>query len=136
MIAALRGEDAAELAHESPPLRDLHLPEHESSKYRYCTNFAVTGADLEGARLREEMLERIGDSVLVVGDSTTLRCMSTPTSRRWRWRFRRDGGEVSRLDVADMREQVAERSARLGARRRRRPCRAAARCRAVANGAG
>ena len=48
LIAALRGEDPPELAHQWAPVRDLHLPQHESSEYRYCTNFAVTGEALEG----------------------------------------------------------------------------------------
>src|ERR687890_445550 len=48
MIAALRGENAApELEHQTAPARDLHLPQHESSRFRYCTNFVVTGEGLE-----------------------------------------------------------------------------------------
>ena len=47
-------------------------PEHESSTYRYCTNFAVTGEGLDPADWIEA-LEAIGDSVLVVGDQRTLK---------------------------------------------------------------
>jgi DAK2 domain fusion protein YloV len=113
MIAALRGEDPPELAHQAPPLRELHLPQHESSKYAYCTNFAVTGKDLETPDF-VEMLEQIGDSVLVVGDSSTLKVhVHTDEPEMAMAMFVAHGGEVSRLDVADMREQVAERSARL-----------------------
>jgi uncharacterized protein len=113
LIAALRGEDPPELAHQAPPLRDLHLPQHESSKYRYCTNFAVTGRDLETPDF-VDMLEQIGDSVLVVGDSSTLKVhVHTDEPEMAMSMFVAHGGEVSRLDVADMREQVAERSARL-----------------------
>src|SRR2546426_475790 len=39
---------------------------HESSRFRYCTNFAVTGDGLEAGRFIAQ-LEEIGDSVLVVG---------------------------------------------------------------------
>jgi len=113
LIAALRGEDPPELAHQAAPLRDLHLPQHESSKYRYCTNFAVTGHDLETPDF-VDMLEQIGDSVLVVGDSSTLKVhVHTDEPEMAMAMFVAHGGEVSRLDVADMREQVAERSARL-----------------------
>jgi uncharacterized protein len=113
LIAALRGEDPPELAHQAPPVRDLHLPQHESSKYRYCTNFAVTGATGDRSEF-VEMLEQIGDSVLVVGDAGTLRVhVHTDEPDMAVSMFVAHGGEASRLDIADMREQVAERSARL-----------------------
>ena len=113
MIAALRGEDPPELAHQQAPARDLHLPQHESSQYRYCTNFAVTGSGLANAEF-VEMLEQIGDSVLVVGDASTRKVhVHTDEPDLAVSMFVAHGGEVSRLDVADMREQVAERTARL-----------------------
>jgi DAK2 domain fusion protein YloV len=114
VIAALRGDEAApELEHHTAPARDLHLPQHGDSRYRYCTNFVVTGdaLDSHGA---VPLLEEIGDSVLVVGDQKTLKVhVHTDEPDRAVDVFERDGGEVSRLDVADMREQVAERAARL-----------------------
>ena len=113
LIAALRGEDPPELPHQAPPIRDLHLPQHESSKYRYCTNFAVTGSKLENSEF-VEMLEQIGDSVLVVGDASTRKVhVHTDEPDLAMSMFVAHGGEVSRLDVADMREQVAARSSRL-----------------------
>src|SRR4051794_40018552 len=72
VISALRGVPPPDVAHESAPARALHLPEHESSEYRFCTNFAVFGEDLEGQGF-VPMLEELGDSVLVVGDQRTLR---------------------------------------------------------------
>src|SRR6266511_5645435 len=48
VVAALRGEAAPELAHHAPA-RITH-PEHESSTFRYCTNFAVIGDGLDPAR--------------------------------------------------------------------------------------
>lgn len=110
VVAALRGEAAPELAHHAPA-RITH-PEHESSTYRYCTNFAVTGSDLEAARYLPA-LEAVGDSVLVVGDRTTLK-VHVHTDDPGRALALFDGaGEVSRLDVADMHAQVAKRAARL-----------------------
>jgi hypothetical protein len=70
VVAALRGAEAPELEHHAPA-RVTH-PQHESSTYRYCTNFAVTGDDLDDTRFIRE-LEKLGDSVLVVGDRTTLK---------------------------------------------------------------
>jgi DAK2 domain fusion protein YloV len=110
-LAALRGDAAPELEHHYAPAA-LHRPEHESSSYRYCTNFAVTGQDLEAGSFTP-MLEDIGDSVLVVGDDRTLRVhVHTDEPARAVALFEQVG-EVSRFDVADMLEQVAERSSRL-----------------------
>ncbi|MGZ4269082.1 MAG: DAK2 domain-containing protein [Solirubrobacteraceae bacterium] len=110
VVAALRGDNAPAIAHHAPA-RVTH-PEHESSTYRYCTNFAVTGAGLQ-AQPFVGALEAIGDSVLVVGDEATLKVhVHTDDPERAIAAF--DGvGEVSHLDVADMRVQVAERDARL-----------------------
>jgi fatty acid kinase len=110
-LAALRGQDAPQLEHQYAPAA-LHRPEHESSSFRYCTNFAVTGESLDAHRFTPE-LERLGDSVLVVGDDRTLRVhVHTDNPDAAVALFER-AGEVSRFDVADMHEQVAERSARL-----------------------
>jgi fatty acid kinase len=110
VIAALRGSAAPELAHHSPA-RITH-PQHESSTYRYCTNFAVTGEDLDPVQWNDP-LERFGDSVLVVGDSHTLKVhLHTDEPERATALFA-EIGELSHLDVADMTEQVAQRSERL-----------------------
>jgi DAK2 domain fusion protein YloV len=112
IVAALRGTDGPQLEHHhAPALR--HAPdEHVSSTYRYCTNFAVTGAGLEQARF-VPLLEAIGDSVLVVGDSHTLRVHVHTDEPSAATDVFADAGQVSRLDVADMHEQVADRAGRL-----------------------
>jgi uncharacterized protein len=110
VIAALRGTEAPALAHHSPA-RITH-PQHESTTYRYCTNFAVTGEGLDPTPWNDQ-LERLGDSVLVVGDSHTLKVhLHTDEPGRATALFE-EIGEVSHLDVADMTEQVQERSSRL-----------------------
>ena len=58
-------------------------------------------------------LERLGDSVLVVGDETTLKVHVHTDDPEQAIAAFAGAGEVSHLDVADMREQVAERGARL-----------------------
>ncbi len=112
VVAALRGEDAPELDHYAPA-RITH-PEHSSSTFRFCTNFAVTGTDLNAAKFIQP-LEEIGDSVLVVGDEKTLKVHLHTDTPELATKLFEDAGEVSRLDVADMRAQVAERDVRLGA---------------------
>jgi DAK2 domain fusion protein YloV len=112
VVAALRGEAAPALAHHAPA-RVSH-PEHDSSTYRYCTNFAVTGAQLDAARY-VGALEELGDSVLVVGDHTTLKVHVHTDDPETAIAVFAGVGDVSRLDVADMSAQVARRDARLAA---------------------
>jgi uncharacterized protein len=110
VVAALRGEDPPELDHHAPA-RITH-PHHSSGTYRFCTNFAVTGSALQPAAFISA-LEQLGDSVLVVGDERTLKVhLHTDEPERATAVFE-GAGEVSRLDVADMRLQVAERDERL-----------------------
>jgi DAK2 domain fusion protein YloV len=116
VVAGLRhdGTPPPEVARHAPA--KTTRPHHEDSRYRYCTNFIVTGSGLEG-RGFVPALEAVGDSVLVVGDETTLKVhvhTDEPESAMGIFDGR---GEVSQLDVADMREQVAERTARLAANR-------------------
>ena len=112
MIAALRGTDAPIVAVQAPAR--ISYPQHDSSTYRYCTNFAVTGRELD-PRGWIELLEAIGDSVLVVGDAATLKIhVHTDDPAAATGLF--DGaGDVSHLDVADMHAQVLARSDRLAA---------------------
>ncbi len=59
------------------------------------------------------LLEGIGDSVLVVGDAHTLKVHVHTDDPSLATALFDGAGEVSRLDVADMHEQVAERAERL-----------------------
>jgi DAK2 domain fusion protein YloV len=114
IVAALRGAEPPSLAHHAPA-RVTH-PQHESSTYRYCTNFAVTGRDLGPPGPHVEALEALGDSVLVVGDRTTLKVhVHTDEPDRATALFV-GAGAVSHLDVADMRGQIARRDERLAGR--------------------
>jgi DAK2 domain fusion protein YloV len=111
VVAALRGQQQIELAHHEPA-RVIHATQHESSTYRYCTNFAVTGVEVDGKSL-VPALERIGDSVLVVGDARALRVHVHTDTPDAAVALFAEHGEVSRLEASDMRQQVADRNARL-----------------------
>ncbi len=112
-LNVLQGEEAPALEHHAPA--KISHPQHASSTYRYCTNFAVTGAELSTSYFIP-LLEQIGDSVLVVGDLKTLKVhVHTDDPERATAIFS-EHGSVSRLDVADMREQVVARAERLAAR--------------------
>ncbi|QEC48655.1 DAK2 domain-containing protein [Baekduia soli] len=111
VVAALRGTEAPALEHHAPAR--MSQPEHASSTYRYCTNFAVTGRDLDPPAGFADRLEAIGDSVLVVGDARTLKVHVHTDDPEQATGVFAGVGEVSHLDVADMRAQVVERQARL-----------------------
>ena len=111
IIAALRGTEPPVVARHAPPAR-ITRPEHESSTFRYCTNFAVTGHDLDPGPWIER-LEALGDSVLVVGDAATLKIHVHTDFPGGATALFTGAGEVSHLDVADMHAQVVARDERL-----------------------
>jgi DAK2 domain fusion protein YloV len=113
VVAALRGTEAPEIERFAPAAR-LSVPQHASSTFRYCTNFAVTGTDLDAHR-HVDGLEALGDSVLVVGDSATLKVHVHTDDPEAATALFAGLGEVSRLDVADMHAQVTQREERLAA---------------------
>ncbi len=110
VVAALVGQEPPEIEHYAPA--KITHPEHSSSTYRYCTNFAVTGHDLLASRYTAA-LEALGDSVLVVGDPATLKVHLHSDEPERATALFEGAGVVSHLDVADMRVQVAEREERL-----------------------
>jgi uncharacterized protein len=112
IIGALRGTEPPALEHQATA-RVTH-PQHASTTYRYCTNFAVSGSGLE-PRSFIAALEQLGDSVLVVGDQTTLKVHVHTDDPNAATALFADLGAVSHLDVADMREQVQQRDERLAA---------------------
>ena len=116
VVAGLRGDDAElpEVSHHEAPR--LSLPHHEDSRFRYCTNFIVAGSGLSSREFLPR-LEGLGDSVLVVGDEATLKVHVHTDEPEAAVALFEGAGEVTNLDVADMREQMAERSARLAAGR-------------------
>ncbi|HLY50636.1 MAG TPA: DAK2 domain-containing protein [Solirubrobacteraceae bacterium] len=115
IVGALRGSAPPPVAHHAAA-RVTH-PQHSSTTFRYCTNFAVTGSGLEQRRF-VRALEELGDSVLVVGDQTTLKVHVHTNDPDAATALFAGVGAVSHLDVADMREQVEQRDERLTAERR------------------
>ena len=119
IVGALRGSEPPSLEHHAAA-RITH-PQHASSTYRYCTNFAVTGTSLEQRRF-VPLLEQIGDSVLVVGDPTTLKVHVHTDDPNSATALFSEFGVVSHLDVADMHAQVQQREERLSAPRAMAVC--------------
>src|SRR5438067_1976261 len=77
LVEILRGVAAAARGEELPePSRAPALPQQavhqELSRFRYCTAFVIEGESLDPAHVERE-LDKLGDSLLVVGDSTALK---------------------------------------------------------------
>jgi hypothetical protein len=129
IVGALRGGQLPALEHHEAA-RVTH-PQHSSSTFRYCTNFAVTGSGLESRRFAQA-LELLGDSVLVVGDAATLKVHVHTDDPNAATALFAGAGTVSRLDVADMHDQVQRRDERLARQAKTAACGAVA----VATGDG
>ncbi len=114
VLAALRGEDTdlPEIQHHAAA--QITHPQHEDSRFTYCTNFIVSGAGLSPRQFIPG-LEELGDSVLVVGDEATLKVHVHTDDPEAAMEVFAGAGEVTNLDVADMRKQIAEREARVAA---------------------
>ena len=72
LMSGLAGEEVElpEIPHYEPArITDVH---HADSRFRWCTNFIVTGIGLDAESFAPQ-LEELGDSVLVVGDEATLK---------------------------------------------------------------
>jgi DAK2 domain fusion protein YloV len=111
VVLELSGEPLPEAPVESEAL-GLQAIHQELSRYRYCTGFVVEGDGLDVSGL-ERSLDRLGDSLLVVGDETALKvhvhtddpgaAISAATAM----------GVVGRVEIANMHAQTFEREGRL-----------------------
>ena len=110
ILGVLRGGATAPLAHQASAR--VTRPQHSSTTYRYCASFAVTGTELE-RRQFVPALEQLGDSVLIVGDRSTLKVHVHTDDPDAATALFASAGTVSHLDVADMRAQVERRDVRL-----------------------
>ncbi len=116
MVAGLAGEEVQlpEIPHYAAARLDqVH---HADSRYRFCTNFIVSGRGLEGDAFVDG-LEAIGDSVLVVGDEATIKVHVHTDDPDAAKRMFAGSGTISNEDIADMHIQVASQRARLEGQR-------------------
>ncbi len=115
MVAALAGDAsiADGLEHHAAPTAAGGAHVAEASEYRFCTNFAVTGTELDGASWRRRLEER-GDSVMVVGDAATLRVHIHTDDPQNVIALFGEVGEVVDVEIENMHEQTHARNERLG----------------------
>ena len=111
MVYGATGQDlpGAPVETESLGLDAIH---QELSEYRYCTVFVVEGVELDKDAL-ESRLEEIGDSLLVVGDSTALKVHVHTDDPGRALTLGTALGVVEGVEIANMHVQTAQREERL-----------------------
>ncbi|MEN3343338.1 MAG: fatty acid kinase [Actinomycetota bacterium] len=111
VAAAVTGEPLPEAppAEASPPLEAVH---RELSRFRYCTVFLVEGEQLRRDPLEAE-LERLGDSLLVVGDERALKVHVHTDDPGAALSLGTRAGTIDRVEIANMHEQIQGREKRL-----------------------
>ena len=84
----------------------------ELSEYRYCTVFVIEGTGLDADGLERD-LERLGDSLLVVGDSSALKVHVHTDDPGAALSLGTASGTIDGIEIADMHRQTLEREERL-----------------------
>ena len=111
LAAAVSGEELADSDVLAEPVSPPAI--HQAlSRFRYCTSFVVAGAGLDASRVRGE-LDPIGDSVLVVGDSSALKVHVHTDEPGIALQTGTRAGVICAVEVADMHRQTMERRQRL-----------------------
>ena len=110
---------AAGVAHEELPEAPVETEElaveaihQELSRYRYCTTFVIEGEGLDSEAIEEE-LERLGDSLLVVGDASALKVHVHTDEPGTALSIGTAVGVIERVEIANMHEQTVQREERL-----------------------
>jgi hypothetical protein len=111
VAATVSGEPLPE-----PQPRDQRLGveaiHQELSPFRYCTVFLVEGQDLDRETLETE-LEKLGDSLLVVGDSSALKVHVHTDDPGAALTLGTNVGTIDGIEIANMHEQTQDRTERL-----------------------
>ena len=110
LAAAVAGEPLPE------PTELAELPaaafHQEASRFRYCTVFVVEGSGLDREALAEA-LDRLGDSLLVVGDPSALKVHLHTDDPGAALSIGAGLGTLEAVEIANMHLQTAEREKRL-----------------------
>jgi DAK2 domain fusion protein YloV len=118
LLELVRGIAAA-VAHEELPSAPVESEElgleaihQELSRYRYCTTFLIEGEGLDQSALEEEF-DRLGDSLLVVGDPSALKVHVHTDEPGAALALGTRVGVIDGVEIANMHQQTAEREERL-----------------------
>ena len=111
IAAAISGEPIPE-----PPPAQEHLSvdafHRELSRYKYCTVVLIEGRNLDREALEAE-LEKLGDSLLVVGDPNVIKVHVHTDDPGAVLSIGTSVGTIDRIEIANMHEQTAQREERL-----------------------
>jgi DAK2 domain fusion protein YloV len=110
IAAHISGEPLPEPA-EAEPLAPEAVHQ-EASRYRYCTVFVVEGDELDRTVLEGD-LAPLGDSLLVVGDSSALKAHVHTDDPGAALRAGTALGVIERVEISNMHLQTAQREERL-----------------------
>jgi len=110
LAAVAAGEEIA--APPEAPEVTLDAVHQELSRYRYCTTFVVEGGDLDAPALEAE-LDKLGDSLLVVGDPSALKVHVHTDDPGAALSLGTRAGAIEGVEIADMHRQTEEREERL-----------------------
>jgi hypothetical protein len=111
VVLGATGEPLPEAPVESEAL-GLEAIHQELSRYRYCTGFVVEGDGLDVDGL-ERSLDRLGDSLLVVGDRTAIKVHVHTDDPGAALSAASAMGVIDRVEIANMHAQTFEREGRL-----------------------
>ena len=116
LVRGLAASVAGEPLPEPPPAAELAAAAvHQGlSRYRYCTTFVIEGEGLDAEALEAEF-ERLGDSLLVVGDPSALKVHVHTDEPDAALALGGAAGTVEGVEIADMHRQTEEREERLTA---------------------
>ena len=111
LAAGVAGEElpAVPAEHEVLSFDGIH---QELSRYRYCTVFVVEGDGMDPEALESD-LEQLGDSLLVVGDSSALKVHVHTDDPGAALQLGTRIGTVEGVEIANMHRQAVERAERL-----------------------
>jgi len=118
LLELVRGIAAAvsgEALPEPPPIEEhlgIEAIHQELSRYRYCTVFLIEG-DALGREALEEQLEKLGDSLLVVGDRNAIKVHVHTDDPGAALSIGIAAGTIDRVEIANMHEQAQQREERL-----------------------
>ncbi len=112
VAAALAGEPIPEAPPEDAHEAGLDAVHHELSQFRYCTVFLIEGEGLDAETL-EETLDGMGDSLLVVGDSSALKVHVHTDDPGGALALGTAVGTIEGVEIANMHKQTEDRSERI-----------------------
>ena len=110
--AALSGEPVPDAPVEDAHEAGLDAVHQELSEFRYCTVFVIEGEGLDAEALEAE-LDQLGDSLLVVGDSTAQKIHVHTDEPGRALAFGTTLGTIEGVEIANMHKQAEQRSERI-----------------------